>query len=461
MGVRINNKLLWELCWIIGVGAVLLFWMINMITQETEQRMSFIADEHREQLVEYGRQAEQLYLNEEPQALTDWLLQLQTMENTWAAVAKTNAEPVAGSFLPEQYDDGFRLGRSVDWKIHLYFKKNPIMDIPFADGEGHFLIRLPQRMRPGAFFSYAQLLLQVALPLVLLCALAVVIYRHVMTPLRKLEGATRQFSDGRLDVRIKKQMGAREDELTSLADTFDQMAERISKLITEQRQLLADLSHEMRTPLTRIDTAIECMAEDVNPQQALQRLRYESSRMRELVEDTLTLAWMNNETPQLNQDSFDLVELVQAICDDAGFEYPERQLLTELPEEAALTASSQRALGQALENIIRNALSYTPEQGEVRVTLKMLQGCWHLCVRDQGPGVPEHLYEDIFRPFFQVERSRTAAVEPIRQGGGFGLGLALAKRQVLAVGGDIAAENYCRGAVEDVAGLQITIRLPR
>ncbi len=475
-----KNSLLWRLCGIIAVGVVVLFWVVDIITRQTEKNMSFIKEEHQQQLLAYGTEAERLYRAENRQALSDWLNSLQESQNTWAAVVKSNVEPLANSSLSDQFVNGFRLGRNVNWKIHLYFKENPIMDIPFSNKEAHFLIQLPQRMRPGGHLPYINLLLQIALPLLLLCILSFLLYRYVMTPLKILEKAAKQFSAGNFSVRIKADIGSHNNEMTLLADTFDNMAERTSELIYHQRRLLADLSHEIRTPLARIDMAVDCVEQDIEKQKAIERLRYESSTMRELVEDALTLVWLNNEKPNLDREPFDLMELLQVICDDAQFEYPDNRLLLNMPKQNAslvdepidelVIESSQRALGQALENIVRNSLSHTPFNSEIVVSLNTSSESISIKVKDYGTGVPEHLLDNIFQPFFQVDKSRleknAIAPDNNKKRGGFGLGLALAQRQIEAVGGTVKAENHYQAGEHysdmpnRIAGLQVIITLP-
>ncbi|GAA3924213.1 sensor histidine kinase [Litoribacillus peritrichatus] len=465
-----NKRLLWKLCYTIAAGTVLLFWAIDILTQRTEQRMSFIAEEYQQELVALGAEAERIYTEEDEAALATWLENLQAREQTWAAVVTSRITPLANGQLSDQFVEGFRLGRSVKWKIHLYFKENPIMDVTFSDGNTHFLIRLPQRMRPGEYLQYTQNLLQFGLPLVLLIFMSVVLYRHVMMPLRQLEKATRQFSEGQYDVRVKSCLGSRNDELAALAETFDRMAARTGKLIITQRQLIADLSHELRTPLARIDMAVDCLEHDIKPEESIQRLKRESENMRGLVDDTLTLAWLENEKPKLNEEEVDLVELLEIITEDARFEYPDRELHTAFPSQAVLSHSSHRALGQAFENIIRNALRYTPEGGSVMVTIEEAERGLIVKVLDEGPGVPEEYICDIFNPFFRVEKSRMdVATKDIRTSGacsdvgvstkqtwkgGCGLGLALARRQLEAVGGHIQARN------QPDAGLEMRVTLP-
>ncbi len=443
-----NRALLWKLCGTISVGTVVLFWLINILSQRTELAMSTIAKHHQQTLIDYGREAEALYLAGDELALKSWMDELQAREQTWAAVVRSDIRPLAGGKILDRFVRDFRLGRNVVWKIHLYFPENPVMDITFRDKKTHFLITLPQRMRPGNYWLYTSVLLQVALPLILLIILSLVLYRHVMQPLRQLETATRQFSEGDYDVRVRNCIGDRQDEITSLADTFDDMAQRTGQLIITQRQLIADLSHELRTPITRIEMAISCAEQGIKLDEVLPRVQRETTNIRRLAEDTLTLAWLENEQPKLMLESLDLVELVQVIIDDAAFEYPDRKIVSRLPEQALLAASSLRALGQAIENVIRNALRFTPAAGRVDVTLCQSGEELLLSIEDEGPGVPEALLKDIFYPFFRVDKSRE------RTPGSFGLGLALARRQIEATGGSIRASNLVRG------GLVVQIKLP-
>lgn len=444
-----NLRLFWKLCGTLALGTLMLFWTISFLGTETEQQMSFIAESHQQTLKAWGRKAEQLYRSGDEAALEGWLRSLQQQEDTWAAVVRSDVRPLAGSSLSYQFQRGFRLGRNVEWKIHLYFEENPIMDMTFADGHTHFLVTLPQRMRPGAYLPGAKLMLKVALPLAVLVLLCVVIYRHVMAPLRQLEAATRQFSDGNHGVRVRALMGARNDELATLAETFDQMAERTGELILTQRRLIAELSHELRTPLTRIDMAVSCMEEGVDVQHFVPRIRSDCDAMRSLVEDTLTLAWLENEQPSLHDDSLDLIDLLDSILEDIRYEYPDHELRTQLPDRAPVTDSSHRALSQALENILRNACKYTAPGGRVVVTVSSEADGYRLHIDDDGPGVPECHLDRIFQPFFR------SADGQARQPAGHGLGLALARRQVSAAGGRLHAENLVAG------GLRLALWVPR
>ncbi|MCD1645944.1 sensor histidine kinase [Marinobacter adhaerens] len=443
-----NHRLLWKLCGTLALGTLVLFWTISFLGAETEQKMSFIAEQHQQTIKAWGRTAERLYQSGDEQALARWLEELQARENTWAAVVRSDIQPLAESRLTDRFREGFRLGRSVEWKIHLYFVENPIMEVTFADPALHFLVLLPERMRPGTYLPEIKLMLKLALPLAVLVIMCLVIYRHLMTPLRQLEFATRQFTDGNLGVRVRAMLGNRNDELAALAETFDRMAERTGTLILTQRRLIADLSHELRTPLARIEMALSCAQEGIDTQHLLPRIQRECGTMRNLVEDTLTLAWLENEKPSLSEETLDLIDLLDSILDDARYEYPDHTIDAELPDGAELAGSSHRALAQAIENVIRNACNYTPAGGTVRISLRASERGYRLEVADQGPGVPLEQLDLIFKPFFRSAKARDHLPT------GYGLGLALARRQVEATGGWIRAENLSSG------GLLMRIWLP-
>ncbi len=440
-----NRRLFWKLCLGVALGSVALFWVIARLSGQAEEQMSFIDADHQRTLRQYALQAEELYRAGDEQALRDWLNSVQRQEQTWAAVVQPQLQALAGSELSKRFLSEFSLGRDPSWKIHLYFQDNPIMDVPFADGQRHFLIQLPQRMRPGHYWYPARLLLELVLPLILLVIGCLLLYRHLMRPLNRLQQATRRFSEGDYEARAGVLLGSRRDELAGLAETFDSMAERIGGLIIDQRQRLAEMSHELRTPLARIEMAVSLAEQGGAPTILLRRIRQDCNAMRALVEDSLTLSWLETERPRLRDETLDLTDLLDSIIDDARFEFPDRHIDTQLPLEAELTGSCHRALGQAIENIVRNALEHTPPGGTVSIHLNCDPQTYLLEVIDEGPGVPEQWLERIFQPFERLSSDRA----------GFGLGLALAQRQVFAIGGCLTARNHEQG------GLCMTIRLPR
>jgi two-component system sensor histidine kinase PfeS len=444
-----TNKLFLKLCLIIALSLVIVFYLLNLVTSKTEEGMSYLSLENKQTLNSWGKQAEKLYLSGDKQALDNWLAAQQKQENTWMVVAAFDIKNIAGATLKSEYYQGYNLGRNVDWKIHLYFDLNPVMQMPFSDNKTSLLVYLPDRMRPGSYWQHTQITLRIIVPAILLIFLSYLLYRYIMTPLLQLKMATREFSKGKLDVSAKKLMGNRNDEFSELAITFDQMAARIGEQFTSQRQLIADLSHELRTPLTRLDIALDKENSLLSPSENIERIDRESRQIRKLVEDTLTFAWLENEQPELQQESIELIDLLDVLIDDAKFEFPDRDIHCQFPYSALIANSSHRAAGQALENVLRNALRYTPKGKKVSVSVVEKANSFQVIIVDQGPGVPEKYLDTIFKPFFRVDSSRAASSDS------FGLGLALAQRQLTAIRATITSTNITP------TGLCMTITFPK
>ncbi|MEN8637851.1 histidine kinase sensor domain-containing protein [Pseudoalteromonas distincta] len=449
-----TRRLFWKLCLIIGTGVVAMFYLINVAVNHFENDMSMLSDSSREELINWQKKAEVVFDQGDMSELERWVDDLQQQENIWAVIAKANVVELAGNRSHRHEYTGYNLGRSIDWKIHLYFEHAPVMQLPFKDGATSLVVQLPQRMRPGSLWNLTRLSLQVLLPMLILVCLSIVLYRHIMHPIKELDLASRAFSKGDFSVRVREQLGSRNDELSQLAETFDLMAERISDQIMHQRVLLTDLSHELRTPLTRLDIATDNLLthreKGVDDTQIkLERIHKESQHIRKLVDDTLTLSWLDNESPQLRIESLDLVDLLEILIEDGRFEYPDKLISADLPNQAHIENSNHRALGQALENILRNALRYTPINKKVRISLIDYKHEYQIIIADQGPGVPKEHLNTIFRPFFRIDSARSCNSDS------FGLGLALAQRQLHAIAATVFAKNDTAG------GLVMTVTVPK
>nr|WP_238322339.1 sensor histidine kinase [Vibrio mexicanus] len=373
---------------------------------------------------------------------------LADSESTWATVLKSELTVQGGNALNERFWSGYGIGRNVEWKIHLDFPNNPIMEVALEPFGHHFLVILPDRMRPGTYMSHAFWLFRFVIPFLSLLALTVYLYRYVMRPLQQFHRASQAFSQGDYSARIGNTMTLGDDEISQVARTFDKMAERTSDVIQHNRNLIADMSHEIRTPLARIEMAIDCADREIDRDEMLSRIKTDTQKMRSTAEDTLTLAWIENEQPNLRSESFDLAELIEIIADDARFEYPDKHIILEQDEPLPLSDSSQLALSQSLENVIRNGLRYTRAGETLTIKVTKKPACYQVLVTDSGPGIDPSLYEKIFKPFFKANNQVAARK-------GFGVGLALARRHIEAVGGSIRAYNA------PDQGLTMDITLPK
>lgn len=279
---------------------------------------------------------------------------------------------------------------------------------------------------------------------------AALLARHFSKPIRKLRSAFEATASGDLAVRISGEIGRRHDELADLGRDFDRMANHLSSLIDGQRRLLHDVSHEMRSPLARMQAAIGLARQgsDRMPE-VTERLEREILRMDGLVGELLTLSRLESGVMEPMDETVDMGELLADVVDDARFEAEASGRMVELGDcYSAIVRGRGELLHRVLDNMIRNAIKHTGPGSAVAVDLRIdaRENCLRLTCCDRGSGVPESELERIFEPFFRGsdEASRD----------GHGLGLTIAKRAVEAHRGTIRASNRQGG------GLCVEIVLP-
>lgn len=272
--------------------------------------------------------------------------------------------------------------------------------------------------------------------------------RSLTAPILLLQKAARQFADGSLATRVGPALGRRKDEIADLGRDFDRMAERIEALVIAQQRLLRDISHELRSPLARLNVALELARQrsGAEADDALDRIEREAERLNDLIGQLMTLTMLESGAERLEKTSFDLSLLVKEVADDADFEArnQNRSVKVVSSEEIVITASEE-TLRRAIENVIRNAMRYTSEGTAVEVTLHCHEenGRAHaiIRVRDHGLGVPEATLGQLFRPFYRVADARD------RQTGGTGIGLSITERAVRLHGGTVTATNAPEGGL--------------
>jgi signal transduction histidine kinase len=298
----------------------------------------------------------------------------------------------------------------------------------------------PRQPNQWALFPYYLLVIAVT---GLLCWLAAV---GVVSPIRKVTAIVERFGKGDLSIRANMQ---RKDEIGALARSFDAMAERLQTLVMSERRLLQDISHELRSPLTRLKLAVRLTQTAADANVALERVERETNRITALVAEIVDMTRIEGDPLTGQMKPVRVGQVVTETVDDCRVEallfracsiQVEGQLCGEVSGDPEL-------LRRAVENVLRNAIRYSPEHSVVDVTLTEGPCGVTVTVRDYGPGVPTEMLTQIFDPFFRVEEARD------EESGGIGLGLSIAKRAVRLHRGTITAQNAS-------PGLRVQIDIP-
>jgi two-component system, OmpR family, sensor histidine kinase CpxA len=275
-------------------------------------------------------------------------------------------------------------------------------------------------------------------------------------PIVRLRTATRQLAAGDLTARTGAPASMRRDEVAGLMRDFDAMAERLETLVKAQSRLLNDISHELRSPLARLNVALGLARQraGVESTDMLDRIELEASRLNEMIARILTLARLEDGEQLVPQTPVALDEIVASVSEDAEFEAQARHchVKTSVAEGNWEVRGNASLLHSAVENVVRNAIRYTQEGTSVEIELRseVRAGTSEavLCVSDAGPGVPPDALDKLFEPFYRLDDARG------RLTGGVGLGLAITERAVRFHGGKVSAFN------RPGTGLMVEIRLP-
>jgi two-component system, OmpR family, sensor histidine kinase CpxA len=234
------------------------------------------------------------------------------------------------------------------------------------------------------------------------------------------------------------------------------MAERLENLVKAQSRLLNDISHELRSPLARLNVALGLARQRANLESAvmLDRIELEAGRLNELIGRLLTLARMEDGEQRVPSTPVSLDEVVLTVAEDAEFEAQARHchVRSEIPAGSWQVRGDPSLLHSAIENVVRNAIRYTREGSTVEIHLEKTNNAAGSAalvrVTDCGDGVPPDALKKLFQPFYRLDDARG------RQTGGVGLGLAITERAVRFHGGRVSAMNRAEG------GLMVEIHLP-
>ncbi len=351
-------------------------------------------------------------------------------------------------------------GRPLSPRPGMLFPRPQILTESRASSDGRHLYTIAMELPPGlrVFFGPPW---RVPLPGLIIAVLSsgLVCYFlawYMTKPVARLRAATQQLAAGDLTARAGDPNSKRRDEIAGLIRDFDTMAGRLETLVKAQSRLLNDISHELRSPLARLNVALGLARQRSGAESTamLERIELEASRLNELIGRLLTLARLEDGEQRAPSTPVLLDEVVLNVAEDAEFEAQARHchVRSEIPAGIWAVRGDASLLHSAVENVVRNAIRYTREGTTVAIHLEKTESAAAaeavVRVTDCGDGVPADALEKLFQPFYRLDDARG------RQTGGVGLGLAITERAVRFHGGRVSAANRAEG------GLMVEIRLP-
>ncbi|MCU1298778.1 MAG: Histidine kinase [Acidobacteriaceae bacterium] len=402
-------------------------------------------------------EAIQAYQTGGKEAARNYLRSLRDTQHAWVFLFNEQGQELSGRNPPEWID---RVERGQAHTVESVWGRlgpmqflRPSMIAP--DGHRYNLvIQLPPGQRT-LFGPHGVPGLGILMAVISSGLVCFILARFLTSPIVRLRAATQKLAAGDLTARAGVHSSRGHDEMAELVRDFDRMAERLESLVNAQSRLLKDISHELRSPLARLNVALELARQRTGPEaeSALERIERESTRLNELVGRLLTIARLESGSDSLRKAPVALEELVREIAKDAAFEAQARRCRVDCVIAGdGIVIGDAGLLHSAIENVVRNATRYTEEGSAVQVRLEQIQGAKGpeavVRVTDSGPGVPEEALTKLFLPFYRIDDARG------RETGGVGLGLAITERAVLLHGGSVRAANWPQG------GLMVEIRLP-
>jgi signal transduction histidine kinase len=417
-------------------GTLFAFWFIAFVVTPTPARRTDLLTRTLSMQMEEGRLA---YETGGSEALRAFLTRVNRIfPNQRFFTDASGRDLVTG----EDHSDLIKRYRQGPPGPPLPFLRGPkerILFFPSADGKYRILAVTHPSPDETAVLPYG---LCVLAAVGILC---IVMALYLASPLRRLRHTVDQFGNGDLSVRANVQ---RNDEFGSLARAFNHMADRIQTLLTAERRLLQDVSHELRSPLARLEFAVELARTSDNRSAALDRIKRDLDRLGTLIGELFQVTRAESDPESRKNDEVSLDSLMHVLVEDCTLEAEVRHcsVLVSAEEPVSIHGDGE-LLRRAVENVLRNAIRHAPEGSSVEVGLRRNNGSAVLSVRDYGAGVPEETLTDIFKPFFRVDGDRN------RTSGGVGLGLAIAQRAVHLHHGRMEAQNMH-------PGLMMTMELP-
>ncbi len=420
----------------------------------SEYEIHPILSQQNAEFVSSSTQAVSILTAEGLPALNHWLQQsnnIQAIENIYVInrhLEEINDKPLPDNIkaiLENEYNNQAVINHSQPIKHTLTFKTQS------PDGEDYILISTFEHPHLVRYLLAPQ---RVAFGVIISGLICFLLARYFTSPLTQLRRSTQMLTLGAFDTTSLHHLRNRNDEFGALAVDFENMSVRLRDLLAAQRQLLRDISHELRSPLTRIRVALGLARNkyQASGSEEIDRIEREIERLEFLIRELLTFVKIEPHNEAASMSRVAIRELLEEVVHDAQYELQQfrtSNIINLQCNHNVDVKADARLLHRAIENIVRNACYYSPEDSAINVRCTLETGDVYISIEDEGPGVPQDMLEKIFQPFVRVSEARETNT------GGSGIGLAIAKRVIDIHNGTISAMNK-----QNSKGLIVKITLP-
>jgi len=387
--------------------------------------------------------------------LIEWLITFEQHPNVNAYVFDQQGSSISGGDVPLSVSEYAFSASEFHVKVQPLNRSEILVKAPLTSQQGGFYLLVVEFLHPFAVLdvkSYIALGLFVAI--VFFAGIGFLLSGYLSRPMRRLQKTVKAIAAGDLSARSGSRLRRRRDEIGDLSREFDVMADRVQTLLADQKGLLRDISHELRSPLARLQIATELARLDAHEEivEYLDRIDLETGRVNDLIADILLLAKLEVDRHPEQWQATDLVDIVEQIVHDAHFEQQAQVIRFIHPKKACPVMAERKLLSSAFENLIRNALLHTFEHTKVEITIKEIDSDFAIIVRDHGPGVAEEHIQHLTQPFYRAEHARERISQDMKKklsgGRGYGLGMAITHRVIRSFDGHMAIRNHPEGGLE-------------
>ncbi|MDT8377044.1 MAG: ATP-binding protein [Mariprofundaceae bacterium] len=434
------------------VTTIATFWLGNLWSEGRDASARHMA--HLESL---AASAESILEERGVEAVGPWLHHMRKRTPLRVMLVDTGTgETLRGRKLPQHLKAHLQLPAKESGLIESEFEGHKVISLPLGGPEGrHYRLISEPRIHSSASGYEMRIFRRIdgsrmVIALVVTALICLLFAYLLVRPIRQIEQMARSFGEG--DLSVRSALGKRRDEVGDLAREFDEMADRIESMMQAQQRLLRDVSHELRSPLARLQVALELARKQSGKEAVTQldRIGREARQIDAMIGDMLALVRLESGEAGQPEACVELSELVESVVADANFEFADQHKQIRILESVpAIVKGDASLIHSAIENVVRNAMKYTPVDTTVDVFVKhSMPEQVEIEVHDHGAGVPEESFSRLFDPFYRVGEARD------RQSGGFGLGLSIVARVVRSHGGSVHAENGAGG------GLRVRLVFP-